>query len=84
MIVTIEQVKVVVGTKTCKMDVLNTVFLEHPAVGFPEVDVPFLVFPGDAFHGETCLEESMVDLVAYLESLERDAWAYDGVEVFGT
>ena len=66
------------------MDVMNPILFQQPAVGFPQVDVPSLVFPCNPLHRKTCLMESIVDLVANLEGLEGDARTYDCMKILWT
>ena len=45
------------------------------AVGFPQVEVPFLVPTGNAVHIETSFGKGCIDFIAHFERLQRDAVA---------
>ena len=59
-----------IGADACRLDALrcDAFGRQLPAVGFPKIDVPFVVAAGDVGHGKSRLAESLVDLIAHFKS----------------
>ena len=75
-----------VGADACGLYVpgLQSHVLKLKTATCPEVDVPLLIATGYLRHRVASGSKLLIDLIAHLEMLERDARAYNGLQGFGT